>query len=43
LPGVGNSLEALTGDREGRHAIRVNLQMQIVLRMVGQKQPARRN
>ncbi len=29
LAGVGNSLEALTGDREGQHAIRVNLQYRL--------------
>jgi proteic killer suppression protein len=29
LAGVGNSLEALGGDRKGRHAIRVNLQYRL--------------
>jgi proteic killer suppression protein len=29
LAGVGNSLEALTGDREGQYSIRVNLQYRL--------------
>lgn len=29
LAGVGNSLEALTGDRTGQHAIRVNIQYRL--------------
>jgi len=29
LAGVGNSLEALAGDRKGQHAIRVNLQYRL--------------